>query len=112
MEELRRGRRKERESCKIFAKKNNPGTLSNYIYLSCVVLLGRPCGLPACSMVHFSHYLILDGEQREEEGWVRELDGGCVGAALGGWGVVVRWGGRLLGGKCGKDLWVFFCVYL
>lgn len=57
-----RGRKKERESCKIFAKKNNPGTLSNYIYLSCVVLLGRPCGLPGCSMVHFSHYLILDGE--------------------------------------------------
>lgn len=74
----REGGRKERESCKIFAKKNNPGTLSNYIYLSCVVLLGRPCGLPDCSTVHFSHYLILDGEQKKE-GWVRGQWGGCGG---------------------------------
>lgn len=54
--------KKEREHFKTFAKKNNPGTLSNYIYLSCVVLPGRPCDLCGCSMVHFSHYPILDGE--------------------------------------------------
>lgn len=64
----RRARRGNiRESCKIFSKKNNPERLSNYIYLSCVVLLGRPCGLPDCSMVHFSHYLILDGEQKRKK---------------------------------------------
>lgn len=72
----RRKRKKERESCKIFAKKNNPGTLSNYIYLSCVVLLGRPCGLPGCSMAHFSHYLILDGELKKKRGWVLVSMGG------------------------------------
>lgn len=66
---LKSRRSKERESCKIFAKKNNRKSLSNYIYLSCVVLLGRPCGLPHCFMVHFSHYLILDGEQKEDDGF-------------------------------------------
>jgi len=60
--EERREREKERESCQIFAKKNNPGTLSSYIYLSCVVLLGRPCGLPDSSVLHLSYDLILDGE--------------------------------------------------
>lgn len=83
LEEEDSGRRKERESCKIFAKKNNPETLSNYIYLSCVVLLGRPCGLPDCSMVHFSHYLILDGEQKDEGGF-----GGQFGSQWEGCGEV------------------------
>lgn len=53
-EEETKKRKTEWESCKIFVKKNNPGTLSNYIYLSCMVLLGRPCGHPCCITVQFS----------------------------------------------------------
>lgn len=53
-EEQTRKRKTKRESCKIFVKKNNPGMLSNYIYLSCVVLLGRLRGHPCCcTMVIF-----------------------------------------------------------
>lgn len=48
-------------------------------------LLGRPCGLPDCSMVHFSHYLILDRERKEESGLEA---GGCCGSQWEGCGEV------------------------
>lgn len=56
----------EDEAGEIFVQKNNPGTLSNYIYLSCVALLGRSCGHPCRIKVHFStsHYLILMYKER------------------------------------------------
>lgn len=96
-EKTGRSRRGEKnDSCKVFSKKNNPERLSNYIYLSCVVLLGRPCGLRDCSMVHFPHYLILDGEQKEEGGF-----GAQFGVSLGG----LWWGGWTLRAKCGEGLW-------
>lgn len=69
--------------CEIFAKKNNPGTLSNYIYLSCVVFSRRPCGFCWLHPGSFFKYLILQEEQGEQ-------DKGCDG------------GGRL--GSSGEDL--------
>lgn len=45
--------RGRKEVCEIFAKKNNPGTLSNYICLSCVVFQGGHVVFAGCIQVHF-----------------------------------------------------------
>lgn len=103
---LRRGERertKERESCKIFAKKNNPGTLSNYIYLSCVVLLGRPCGLPW--LLHGSFFTLSDPGWRVKKRVGFRAVGWWVGVLGLSGRVVLRWGGWPQGVKCGKGLW-------
>lgn len=58
-----RERKTERETCKIFVKKNNPGRLSDYIYW------GGPCG-HRCRPV-YPHDLILMYKKRAVVRWGR-----------------------------------------
>lgn len=69
---MRKGKT-ERETCKIFVKKNNPGRLSNYIYW------GSPCGRPGRTTVHFSTLSDPDVSKK-----------GGFGLS---WRAVARWGG-------------------
>lgn len=82
----REGGRKKGSLVKYLRRKITQGHC--LIITICLVwfLLGRPCGLPDCSMVHFSHYLILDGEQKEEGGF--EGVGSCFGSQWEGCGEV------------------------
>lgn len=88
--ERRRGRerRKERDSCKIFVKKNNSVTLPNYIYLSCLFLLGRPCDLSDCFVFIFHMIWSWMERKKTQGGFCTQWEGcdgirGCAGVKEG-----------------------------